>query len=81
MTKDKLLERMDPTWSVFSYSDNIPNFILEWQLSGNSNDFSIYPHWNCEDTGDNLVIFSLKDKTLVDFNLTNEFKSKTTQIR
>ena len=81
MTKDELIARLDPRWSVFSYSDNIPNLILEWQISGNLNDFSVFPHCNCEDTGDNLVIFSLKDKTLTDFNLSDIFKSKTTQIR
>ena len=81
MTKDQLLAKIDPNWSVFSYSDNIPNLILEWQFSGNLNDFNLFPHWNCDDLGENVVIFTLKDKTLADYTLTESFNSKTTQIR
>jgi hypothetical protein len=79
MTKDQLIAKLNPSWSIYSYNDTIPNFILQWQFSGNSNDFSMYPHWNCDGYDD--VIFSLKDKTLDDFDTTDEFKSKTTRLR
>jgi hypothetical protein len=61
----ELLAKLNPEWNLYIFDGHIPELILEWQASGNLNDFSVYPHFEPDDK--DYTIFTTKLKTLEDF--------------
>jgi hypothetical protein len=74
----ELLAKLDPSWNLYKFNGNIPSLILEWQASGNNNDFTLYPHFNVDDK--DYVIFSTKQKKLEDFTPSASLLSQVTPL-